>query len=176
MDGTLLAQLCVRRERVGEHIACKRVVVGVPHAANVPNRNSYDRCVELAACLDGTDALAALDAAHAAAWETVDDELLTICRDRVAMLLRHGPTIDAMTDTDRTELSAWPTSDRYSVLDRAALAFTEQYIIDVSLLTDAQAGDLRDHLGDEGFVSFVNALLVIEQRMILELAFDGVLS
>ncbi len=62
------------------------------------------------------------------------------------------------------------------MLDRAALAFTEQYIIDVSLLTDAQAGDLRDHLGDEGFVSFVNALLVIEQRMILELAFDGVLS
>ncbi len=55
-------------------------------------------------------------------------------------------------------------------------AFTEQYIIDVSSLTDAQAADLCAHLGDEGFVTFVNALLVIEQRMTLELAFDGVLG
>ena len=132
--------------------------------------------MELAERLDGTDALVALDAAHAAAWETVDDELLTICRDRVAMLLRHEPTVDAMTDADRTALSAWTNSDRYSARDRAALVFTEQYIIDVASLTDAQAADLRVHLGDEGFVTFVNALLVIEQRMTLELAFDGVLG
>ena len=176
MDRTLLAQLGVRGERVGEHLGAERVVVDRSHAANVPNRSSYDRCVELAERIADTDAFAALDAAHAAACEAVDHELLAICRDRVAMLLRHGPTLDAMTDDDRTALSAWPTSDRYSARDKAALAFTEQYIIDVASLTDAQAADLCAHLDDEGFVTFVNALLVIEQRMTLELAFDRVLS
>jgi hypothetical protein len=131
--------------------------------------------VELADGLARTDALKALDAAYAAAWDAVDRELLAICRDRVAVLLRHAPTLDAMTDTARADLTAWTTSDRYSARDRAALAFTEQYVLDVASLSDALAGDLRDHLGDEGFVNFVNALLVIEQRMTLELAFDAVL-
>ena len=91
------------------------------------------------------------------------------------MLLRHQPTLDAMTDDDRAALATWTTSERFSDRDRAALAFTEQYIIDVASLTDAQADGLRAHIGDDGLVNFVNALLVIEQRMTLELAFDGVL-
>ena len=69
---TRLAQRGVRRERIGEHRGCKRVVVGVPHAANLPNGSSYDRCVELASCLADTDALLALDAAHDAAWDATD--------------------------------------------------------------------------------------------------------
>ena len=91
------------------------------------------------------------------------------------MLLRHDPTLDAMSADDRDALSSWATSDRFSARDRAALAFTEQYIVDVASLTDAQATALREHLGDDGLASFVNALLVIEQRMTLELAFGGVL-
>jgi hypothetical protein len=131
--------------------------------------------VDLASCLNDTDALIALDAAHAAAWDATDAPLLAICRDRAAMLLRHGPTIDGMSADDRDALSTWTTSDRFSTRDRAALAFTEQYVIDVASLTDAQATELRKHLGNDGLVNFVNALLVVEQRMTLELAFDGVL-
>ncbi len=131
--------------------------------------------MDLAACIADTDALAALDAAYAAAWDATDDAALAICRDRVGMLLRHQPTLDAMADGDRSALATWTTSERFSDHDRAALAFTEQYIIDVTWLTDAQAGELRAHIGDDGLVNFVNALLVIEQRMTLELAFDRVL-
>jgi alkylhydroperoxidase family enzyme len=123
--------------------------------------------------LADTDALASLDAARDAAWTACDDELLVLCRDRVAMLLRHEPTIAAMTDGRRVALSTWTTSEQFSGRERAALGFTEQYVIDVASLTDAQAAELREHLGDEGLVSFVNALLVVEQRMTLELAFDG---
>ncbi len=165
----------VRRERIRQHISPERVVVDLSHAANVPNGSAYDRCVDLAACLADTDALIALDAAHAAAWIATDATLLAICRDRVGMLLRHGPTLDAMSAEDRNALGTWTTSDRFSARERCALAFTEQYVIDVASLTDIQATELRGHLGDDGLVSFVNALLVIEQRMTLELAFDGVL-
>lgn len=124
--------------------------------------------------LRDTDCLRALDAAHDAAWSATDDELLALCRDRVAMLLRHEPTVAAMTD-DRRRALASPEAAGLSARERAALDFTEQYVIDVASLTDAQVGALREHLGDEGLVDFVNALLVVEQRMSLESIFDGVL-
>lgn len=38
-----------------------------------------------------------------------------------------------------------------------------------------QVEALGVHLGDEGLVDFVNALLVLEQRMSLELFLDGAL-
>ena len=125
--------------------------------------------------LAGTAAGAALDDAYAAAWTATDDTLLSICRDRVAMLLGHTPTISAM-DPDRHRELAVSSSDRFSDVERAALDFTEQYIVDVTAITDVQAGRLREHLGDVGLVDFVNSLLVMEQRMTLELALDCVLE
>ena len=52
---------------------------------------------------------------------------------------------------------------------RACLAFTEQFVIDVAGLDDATAGAVRDELGEQGLVDFVSALLVIEQRQRLRL-------
>lgn len=132
--------------------------------------------MDLAERLADTDALVALDDAYSAAWEATDDSLLAICRDRVGMLLRHPATLEAMSDNDRAELSTWTSGARFSELERAALDFTEQYIIDVTALTDEQTERLRAHIGEVGMVDFVNALLVIEQRMTLELALDGALG
>ncbi len=135
----------------------------------------YDRNVDLAEWLDDSDALVALDDAYTAAWNATDEELLAVCRDRVAMLLGHTHTLDAMSVDDQKSLSAWSTSEAFTPCERAALDFTEQYVVDVASMSNNQAIALREHLGHEGLVSFVNALLVIEQRMTLELAFEGVL-
>lgn len=124
--------------------------------------------------LAGTDAGRALNAAYTAAWACADPALLTVCRDRVGMLLRHTPTIESMTAADRERLLAWPSSEHVAETERAALDFTEQYVVDVSGITDEQAARLRDALGDEGFATFVNALLVIEQRMTLDLVLGAV--
>ena len=91
------------------------------------------------------------------------------------MLLRHEPTLAGLSDRDRADLASWTGSPRFSDRERAALDFTEQYVVDVASLSDVQATRLRDHLGDDGFATFVNALLVVEQRMTLELAFAAVL-
>lgn len=125
-------------------------------------------------CLADTDSLAALDAAHDAAWAATDPELLALCRDRIAMLLRHQPTVDAMSDERHRQLSSTDLGG-FTELELAALDFTEQYVVDVAALTDEQVGRLREHLGDTGLVDFVNALLVVEQRMSLDAIFDGVL-
>jgi hypothetical protein len=131
--------------------------------------------VDLEEWLADTDALTALDAAYAAAWAATDAELLTLCRNRMAMLLRHQPTLDQLTADATQALAAWPSSTTLTDLQRAALEFTEQYIIDVASLSDAQADALRKHLDDAEFATFVNALLVVEQRMSLELVLAGVL-
>jgi alkylhydroperoxidase family enzyme len=131
--------------------------------------------VDLAEWLEDSDALVALDDAYAAAWKATDEELLAVCRDRVAMLLGHTRTLDAMSVDDKKSLSAWSSSEAFTQRERAALDFTEQYVVDVASISNDQAIALREHLGDEGLVSFVNALLVMEQRMTLELAFEGVL-
>lgn len=130
--------------------------------------------MQLDECLAETDSLAALDAAWDAAWQATDPDLLSLCRDRVAILLRHRPTLDAMSDERH---GALVSSNRNGLTDveRAVLDFTEQYVIDVASLSDAQVEAVRGHLGDEGLADFVNALLVVEQRMSLETIFDGVL-
>lgn len=136
---------------------------------------TYDPEMALDDWLAGTDTLAALDAAHDAAWRAVDTELLVLCRQRMAMLRRHEPTLASMSDTDLATLRRWPTSPVFDERQRAALEFTEQYLLDVASLDDAQVEALGAHLGDEGLVDFVHALLVIEQRMALELFLDGAL-
>jgi alkylhydroperoxidase family enzyme len=131
--------------------------------------------VDLATWLDDSDALVALDAAYAAAWKATDEALLTLCHDRVAVLLGHSGRCHPMPFDDQESPSVWSQSEASTARERAALDYTEQYIVDVSSMSNDQASALREHLGDEGLVSFTNALLVIEQRMTLELAFEEVL-
>lgn len=125
--------------------------------------------------LAGTDALVALDDAHEAAWAAVDPSLLSLCRTRMAMLRRHAPTLAAVSPDELEAVRRWPGSPEFSDVERAALDLTEQFLVDVASLDDAQVATLAGHLGEEGLVDFVNALLVVEQRMSLELFFDRVL-
>lgn len=119
---------------------------------------------------------------HAAAWSATSPRLLELCRVRVATMLGctdeaalrtpgsgvDGATLDALAD--------WPSDSRFDAADRACLAFTEHFVIDVATLDDATAETLREHLGDEGLVNFTNALLVVEQRIRLRLAWDRLLG
>ncbi|MEL6892695.1 MAG: hypothetical protein AAFP84_13940 [Actinomycetota bacterium] len=132
--------------------------------------------MDLAPWLGDSDALVELDAAHEAAWRVADSELLALCRDRLGMLLRHRTTLDAIHRARAAELRAWATSDAFDHRARAALEFTEQYVVDVAAITDEQADAVRAHLGDDAFATFVNALLVVEQRMTLELGLAAVLG
>lgn len=120
------------------------------------------------------DALDELDAAWDAAWRATDANLLAICAARMAMLLGHEPTLHEMTAEERERLSAWPTDPTFSDAERAALDLTEQYMIDVASASDAQVAALGAHLGPEHLIDFANALLVVEQRMRLELGLSRV--
>ena len=117
--------------------------------------------------------------AHEQAWLAVHPVLLELVRLRVAMLLGNDAELATRTpaaveagldEATVSELSQWPTSPRFGQRERACLDFTEQWVIDVATLTDDQAAAVSDALGGDGLAAFASALLVIEQRQRLRLA------
>jgi hypothetical protein len=100
--------------------------------------------------------LTALTDVHLAARAAVDADILDVCEARIAALL----------GMDAIEPSGRPTAAQH-----ACLAFTDQFVIDVSAMTDELVAAVAAELGADGLVNFVNALLVIEQRLRAQLMF-----
>ncbi len=113
----------------------------------------------------------ALSDAHDAAWAGTDRVTLELCRLRIAGLL--GNVEESVSELDPAlvaAIGAWPPSPRLTAGQHACLAFAEEFVIDVASLSDATASAVVVEIGDQGFVDFVNALLVIEQRQRMRLA------
>jgi alkylhydroperoxidase family enzyme len=108
-----------------------------------------------------------LVSAYEAAREAIDPDLFDKVRIRVAMLL------GCEHELDRPDLVAilpsWPTSPAFSARDRACLAYTEQFVIDVASMPDNLVEDVTRELGDTALIDFTHALLTIEQRQRLSL-------
>lgn len=56
--------------------------------------------------------------------------------------------------------------------DQATTEFVEQWILDVASMSDDTVAALRDMLGDDALMDFIHSLLVIEQRIRLDLAWQ----
>jgi hypothetical protein len=123
------------------------------------------------------DVLAALTEVHEAAWGAVDETLLALCEAQVATLL--GYDLARLHSRLSAELVAalprWPTSPLVSDVQRACLAFTEQFVIDVASMDNATVAAVLAALGPDGLVNFTNALLVVEQRQRLQLMWERLL-
>ena len=128
------------------------------------------------------DVHAAMAAASDAAWEVTSPRLLELCRVRIAMLLGAEAEVAARMSVSGVEegadddllaaLASWPTDPRFTAADRACLAFTEHWVMDVASLDYDTAADVRACIGDEGLQNFAGALLVVEQRIRLRLVWD----
>jgi alkylhydroperoxidase family enzyme len=110
---------------------------------------------------DHPDVLEQLGLAHDAAWKSVDTRLLQLCQQRIRELLGSA---------DQLTVHDWYSSPHYTDTEKACLAFTEQYIVDVANLDDTTVRTVGSHLGDQGLADFVSALLVVEQRERIALA------
>jgi alkylhydroperoxidase family enzyme len=124
----------------------------------------------------------AMAQAHDAAWQATEPRNLELARLLVALLLHcdaehetRTPGVD-LSDSVVAELPRWPTSSVFTEAERAALAFTEQFVTDVASISDQTAEALRAHLGDAGLNNFTRALLVVEQRIRLRLVWDQLIG
>lgn len=135
----------------------------------------WDRLASL--CPDAIDALAGT---VAAAWEETDPVLLELARLRIAALLQNAPELGqrssaaraaGLTEDKVADVAAWPTSPRFTAVERACLALTEQFVMDANGVTEMQVAAVTEHLGGPGCYAFVEAISVLEtfQRACLTL-------
>ena len=106
-------------------------------------------------------------------WQppSVNPVLLELTRLRVAQLLRaeaelrirHKPAIDAgLTEEKVAALPHWPTSPLFDDTERAALAFTEMFVIDAHSVTDEQCAEVDQRLSNTEAATFTMALAIFE--------------
>ncbi len=107
-------------------------------------------------------AYAALESAYAEAVAACPPGLLELCGARVRMLV--GGVPEAADDPKIAAVADYASSPLFSDLERCALEFTEQYVMDVAGTPDDLVADLERHLGSAGGYGFVMGLYVVDQR------------
>lgn len=131
------------------------------------------------------EAAAHFDRLEDLVYRLVDPVLAEVVRLRMAQLLgdergstRRSPTARerGLTEAKIADLPRWPTSDRYSRVERACLQLAEQYVIDVSAVSNADTAPVLEHLGAGGLYGFVQALWVIDESIRLDLAISAVFA
>lgn len=120
------------------------------------------------------DAFEAFERVIATAAGAVDPTRLVLARARIAGLLGIDLAVGSQPAEagDRLmDLASWPTSPRYDEIDRACLAVVEQFILDVSAMTDEHRRSLTDALGEQA-ATFVQALYTIDYELRAGAAFE----
>jgi alkylhydroperoxidase family enzyme len=112
-----------------------------------------------------------------AVWRTSLAPLLALLGLRLTQLIA-GPgeppvaSAPAVPDEIRGALSAWPTSPVFGDAERVALAFTEQFVIDVAGISPDQRSAVVRALGGEALVTLAVALFVLDYDLRARLAFE----
>ncbi len=101
----------------------------------------------------------ALGEAHCLSRTAVSPEMLDLFEHRVGLLLGHHEFAGAARDVER--------------VDPALVDFVEQWVIDVASLSEAQRGRAQASVGEANLGDVAHALLVTEQRIRLELAWQA---
>lgn len=110
---------------------------------------------------------------YATFWtrDLLDPVVLELCRLRVATLLRceseqrvrYAPALDAgLTEDQIAVLAHWPTSPMFTAAQRAALAFAEQFVIDVEGIDATLRDAVIDHFEVAGLVALCEALALFD--------------
>jgi len=111
---------------------------------------------------------AAWQSFEALLWQAdgAEPEAYALCRARLAQLNGSaalpgspGPAIDA---ARLAALPEWWKSDAFNEIERACLAFAEQFAIDPAGIGDDIAKPVTEALGAAGTVAFVEALAIFD--------------
>jgi alkylhydroperoxidase family enzyme len=120
-----------------------------------------------------------LDRLNEQIWDVVDPTIVELARLRIAMLLgnqaelaRRPPQAPALAEEKFAALSSWPTSPLFSEIERACLGLTEQFVIDVAGVSDADVTAVSTHFDPAQLYGFVNALYILDYSQRLQLASD----
>jgi alkylhydroperoxidase family enzyme len=116
-------------------------------------------------------------AAHRAFLEACDGafdaELLTLCRARIAQSLRCREELARHSTELLASLAVWwEHPEAYTALQRDALTFCEQFILDPALISEDLARSLERELGTSGVLNFTTVVSAIEASLRLSTLLD----
>jgi alkylhydroperoxidase family enzyme len=118
------------------------------------------------------EAYARLKATLAASAASVDERLLDPCRVRMAQMLGCREELARHSAEHLAQVEAWDTAPAFDDRQRAALAFTEQFVMDPARISAELAGALEAAIGTEKMVDFATTLSHEEASLRLSTLFD----
>lgn len=102
-----------------------------------------------------------------------DPALLTLCRARMAQLLRCREELARHPAQTLADLESWwETPERYPGLHRNALSFVEQFLMDPALISAELAASLERDLGTSGTLNFATVVSALEASLRLSALLD----
>lgn len=113
------------------------------------------------------EAFAAMRTAVETAYAADADDLLPLCRARIATLVTGVPPVG---DAKIQAVGDYATSELFTDTERLALEFVEQYVLDVANTPDALIAALRERLGVQRLYAFVMGLYAIDQSERLKIS------
>lgn len=102
----------------------------------------------------------------------VDGDLLELSRARMAQVLRCGEELARHDPGLLERLASWYSEPTFSDLQRAAVAFVEQFILDPSLVTRDLVAPLEAELGARGVINFATVVSAYEASLRLSALLD----
>jgi alkylhydroperoxidase family enzyme len=139
-----------------------------------PGERPFDRVVD-----HRPEYAAALEGVEAAIWnqDAIDPAILVLCQYRISALLGAAPAVlhgqpDPSTlgiDDQLARLAAWPTDPAFTDAQRTCIAYAEQLLFDAAAVTDVQASEVIDAVGQAGFIVLTYSCGIFETRLRAEL-------
>jgi alkylhydroperoxidase family enzyme len=122
-----------------------------------------------------------LERLRSLATSAFDPVVVELCQHHLAMFIGADPEPTAAAELpgvrEKLEnLSSWPTSPLFSATERACLSLTEQFVIDVSSITDDDVATVSAHLGPDNLYGLILALQVFDGRHRLRASLAAVLD
>jgi hypothetical protein len=95
-----------------------------------------------------------------------DPHVLDLCRARMLMLMGAPESVSrgSLDDATFAALPSFSTSPAFTPFEKAALAYAEMFVIDVSSMEDSVVDDLKPFLSPEEIYRFSVAIFSIDQE------------
>jgi len=101
-----------------------------------------------------------------------DTELVEICKARMAQTLRCREELARHSPERLAQLDHWERSPEFTGLQRDALAFVDQFILDPSLIPGDLVASLERELGTSGAIDFAAVIAALEASVRLSTVLD----
>jgi alkylhydroperoxidase family enzyme len=101
-----------------------------------------------------------------------DGELVELCRTRMAQLIGCREELALHDPTRLRSLESWDGEPSFTAVQRAALEFVEQFVIDPALVERETLAELERTLGTSGVIDFCTAIAAQEASLRLSTLLD----